>query len=153
MNLDNAIQTEMAQNEDVQEVCSSLFEIHAIKGDIGMVYDSACLVVSKAMKDAPEVSLNNGARVEKKFASNRKGWKHKDLGAAVADRIVRSAVDMDTGEVTLSTEEMIMAMLNYVQPSYWRIKELSAIGINADKFCEVDEPKTSIIVRKGTSGD
>jgi hypothetical protein len=37
----------------------------------------------------------------KKVASNRKGWKHKDLGNAVADRIVKSAVDMDTGEITM----------------------------------------------------
>jgi hypothetical protein len=48
---------------------------------------------------------------------------------------------------------MMMAPTTDVQPSYWRIKELSAIGINADNYCEVDEPKTSIIVRKGTSGD
>jgi hypothetical protein len=153
LNLDNAIQAEMAENDDATDVCTSLFEIHALKSEISIVYDMACSVASKAMKDAPEISLPNGARVEKKVASTRKGWKHKDLGSAVAGRIVQSAVDMDTGEVTLSTEEMIMAMLNYVQPSYWRIKELSAIGINADNYCEVDEPKTSIIVRKGTSGD
>ena len=45
----------------------------------------------------------------------------------------------------MSQQEMIEKMLLYVQPSYWRVKELSNIGVNADNFCEVDEPKTNII--------
>ena len=44
-----------------------------------------------------------------------------------------------------------MKLLDYLQPSYWRIKELSKLGINADQYCEVGELKTSIIVRKEQS--
>jgi hypothetical protein len=40
-------------------------------------------------------------------------------------------------------------MLNYCAPSYWKIKELQKLGINADNYCEVGQLKTSIIVRKG----
>jgi hypothetical protein len=58
---------------------------------------------------------------------------------------------MDTGEIVMSQEDMIANVLDYVQPSYWRIKELQNIGINPDHFCEVGETKTSIIVRKGQS--
>jgi hypothetical protein len=39
-------------------------------------------------------------------------------------------------------------MLAYCAPSYWRIKELNKIGLNADNFSETGELKTSIIVRK-----
>jgi hypothetical protein len=64
INLDNAIQQEMANSDDALEVCNSLFDIHALKGDISVVYDMACLIASKAMKELPEISLTNGARVE-----------------------------------------------------------------------------------------
>jgi hypothetical protein len=39
-------------------------------------------------------------------------------------------------------------MLDFVQPSYWRVKELAKFGINADNYCEVGDYKTNIIVRK-----
>jgi hypothetical protein len=55
---------------------------------------------------------------------------------------------MSTGEVVLSTEDLLKKVLDYIQPSYWRVKELSKIGINADNYCEVGDYKTSIIVRK-----
>jgi hypothetical protein len=43
---------------------------------------------------------------------------------------------------------MMIKMLDYCAPSYWRVKELAKIGINADKFCDVSESKESIIVRR-----
>jgi hypothetical protein len=69
--------------------------------------------------------------------------------AEVARRLVFESIDMETGEIMVSPEQLILKVLDFVQPSYWRIKELSKIGINADKFCEVGEHKTNIIVRKG----
>jgi hypothetical protein len=58
---------------------------------------------------------------------------------------------MDKGEVIMKSIEIAMKRLDYVLPSYWRIKELSKLGINADQYCEVGELKTSIIVRKEQS--
>ena len=55
---------------------------------------------------------------------------------------------MDTGEVLYSQQEIVAKLLDFVQPSYWRVKELQKIGIDADLYCEVGETKTSIIVRK-----
>lgn len=148
--LDTAIM-QIAKSDDSETACTKLVDVHRLKGDMSMIYDSATNVVSDVMRDLAEVSLPNGMKIEKKTGSSRKTWNHKDLANVVAKRIVESSVDMNTGEVVLSSEQMIENMLVYVQPSYWRVKELSAIGINADRFCEVDEPKTSIIVRKGTS--
>ena len=79
---------------------------------------------------------------------DRKGWKHLELGSAVAERLVKMSIDMDTGEVTKSPKEIAEEMLAYCAPSYWRIKELNKIGLNADNFSETGELKTSIIVRK-----
>jgi hypothetical protein len=56
---------------------------------------------------------------------------------------------MDTGEVMLTQEELIVKLLDYMQPSYWRVGELNKLGINADNYCETGEPKVSLIVRKG----
>ncbi len=150
IDIDAAI-NEIKGSDDPETACLKLVDIHRLKGDMAMVYDSATNAVSEVMREMSEVSLSNGMRIEKKMASTRKTWNHKDLANVVAKRIVESSVDLGTGEVVLSTEQMIEKMLVYVQPSYWRIKELSAIGINADRFCEVDEPKTSIIVRKGSN--
>ena len=64
----------------------------------------------------------------------------------VFERLQQSSVDMDTGEVTLSTEEIVNRILDYVQPSYWRVGALNDLGINADQYCEVGEPKTNIAI-------
>ena len=100
------------------------------------------------MADVPEVNLEDGVKIEKKVASDRLAWKHADLATEIARRLIMTNVDMDTGETQKSTEELITEMLRFLQPSYWRVKELSTIGVNADNYCEVLEPKTSIIVRK-----
>jgi hypothetical protein len=96
-----------------------------------------------------EILLSNGAKIEKKFSNSRSGWQHKDLAGSVAKKIIDLSVDMETGEVMATPQEMLVQMLDYVQPSYWRIKELQKIGINPDNYCEVGDMKTSIIVRKG----
>lgn len=148
--IDSAI-SNIKDSDDAETACSKLVDVHRLKGDMAILYDSATNAVSEVMRELSEVSLSNGMRIEKKTASSRKTWNHKDLANVVAKRIVESSVDLGTGEVVLSPEQMIENMLVYVQPSYWRVKELSSIGINADRFCEVDEPKTSIIVRKGSN--
>ena len=44
---------------------------------------------------------------------------------------------------------MITALLDYVQPSYWRVTALSNIGVNADDYCQSGEAEPSISLRKG----
>jgi hypothetical protein len=100
------------------------------------------------MGQMPEIALSDGSRIEKNSAVSRKSWKHKDLATEVASRLKDMSVDMDTGEVVMTAEDMVVKMLDYVYPSYWKVKELGKIGINADKYSEVGEAKDSIIVRK-----
>jgi len=122
--------------------------IYFIKNNLAVVYEFSTHVLAELMEDLPEIQLGDGTKIEKKTASDRRSWNHKNIATEIARRINMSNVDMETGELMLSAEEMMVEMLRFLQPSYWRVKELSTIGINADNYCEVLEPKTSIIVRK-----
>jgi len=132
---------------DEQLWFDTLVLLHAIKSDIGNIFSQySNLIANKIETD--EATASNGQKIEKKSAFDRKGWKHEDLASEVLRRLNDLSVDMDTGEVVMTANEVAMKLLDYVQPSYWRIKELSKLGINADQYCEVGELKTSIIVRK-----
>lgn len=144
--IDRLIATFDAVEKD--EVAEFVSALHALKADISVVYDSACAVLVRAMKSVPEMVLSDGTKIEKRAASDRKKWQHDALAKNVASRIGDMAVDMETGEVVLTPQDMMVKMLDYCAPSYWRVKELAKIGINADKFCDVAESKESIIVRR-----
>jgi hypothetical protein len=148
MELDTAVSTFLAANPSPEDAGAALAELNFLKRDIAMVYDIFSNALSEIMGPAESLSLADGTTIEKKSSYDRKGWKHADLGSAVADRLVKMSIDMDTGEVTKSPKEIAQEMLTYCAPSYWRIKELNKIGLNADNFSEVGELKTSIIVRK-----
>ena len=138
---------ENLEQDDEQLWCDTLVLLHAIKGDISSVFTQYSNLLSDKI-DASEHSASNGQVIEKKSAFDRKGWKHEDIASEVLRRLGDLSVDMDTGEVIMTSEEIALKLLEYVQPSYWRVKELSKLGINADQYCEVGELKTSIIVRK-----
>ena len=133
---------------EYQDVAKIMFRVYTAKSNMSMIYDEVAAILDKAMADVPEVNLEDGVKIEKKVASDRRAWKHADLATEIARRLIMTNVDMSTGETQKSTEELITEMLRFLQPSYWRVKELSTIGVNADNYCEVLEPKTSIIVRK-----
>ena len=148
MELDNSLTDFIKSEPGIDEVCAALVALNIMKGELSIVYDGLAHVVSQIMDQEGEVALADGSKVEKKWSSDRKGWQHRDLASAVASRLIQSSIDMDTGEVLYTQEEIIGKILDFVQPSYWRVKELQKIGINADMYCEVGETKSSIIVRK-----
>jgi hypothetical protein len=149
LELDSAItKAALAGDLDYRDVAEVVFRIHLIKNNIGMIYDVVTNLLDRSMADLPEVDLGGGFRIEKKVASDRRAWKHGDLAGEIARRLIKTNVDMETGEMQKSPEELMSEMLRFLQPSYWRVKELLTIGVNADNYCEVLEPKTSIIVRK-----
>lgn len=151
LQLDSDISEFMESEPTNEEAAFALLSLNVAKGETAMLYDYLAGFVGKVMGQDVEIALPGGGSVEKKWSSSRTGWQHKDLAAAVAQRIIDLNVDMDTGEVLATQEQMIAQLLEFVQPSYWRIKELQRISINADHFCEVGDTKTSIIVRKGNN--
>ena len=153
LDLENRIQTELSSlevtKESLEYMCNMLVQLNLVKRDIGMVYDGVSAHVGHAMGESVVLFGDYGSSVEKKIAYNRTGWQHKDLCRAVAQKISEMSIDMDTGERVLSIEDMVVKILDFVQPSYWRTSALSKVGINADNYCEVGDLKTSVIVRKG----
>lgn len=133
----------------VDSACSDLSRLNRLKLEVSVTYDSAVVIVAEKMADLPEVVLEDGTKLEKKTSYDRKSWKHDELAEVVSKRIVQLSTDLDTGEVTATPETVGKEMLKYLQPSYWRVKALSGIGVTADEYCEVsEESKTSVIVRR-----
>ena len=147
--LDTAISEFADSDLSPEEAAEALLAMNIAKAEVSACYDYLSAAVSCMMGTETEIPLPGGASVEKKYSSSRTGWQHKDLASTVARRISDLSVDMDTGEILLTPEEMVVQLLEFVQPSYWRIKELQRINVNPDDYCEVGETKVSMIVRKG----
>jgi hypothetical protein len=88
--------------------------------------------------------------IETKTGAPRKKWDHKMLAHLVAKKITDKAIDMDTGEVLKTPQQMIQELLIYAAPSYWRVAALKELGIDPDDFCEVGEPLTNLIYRSNS---
>jgi hypothetical protein len=148
LNLSRELTQYIEGKPEAQDACAILFELNMAKRDLAAIYDDFSMLVGNMIDNNEEVKIAGKGLIEKKSSYDRRAWQHKDLASAVASKLARMAIDMDTGEVTKTPEEVAIQILDYVQPSYWRVKELSNIGINADNYCETGELKTSIIVRK-----
>jgi hypothetical protein len=132
----------------IEESCSFLVQVYNLKRDISFIYEELMGVIAEKMPESM-IFLPDGTEIERKQSADRKAWDHKGLAEEVAGRISQMAVDMDTGEVTLTPHEMMIKMLDYAAPSYWRVGELGKIGVNPSKYCETSEGKTSIVIKKG----
>jgi len=148
LDLDRDLNEFVKSGITAEEACLILSELNFLKRDLSLVYDGYANEVLAVMGNEDSFLLPNGSEVERKSGFDRKGWRHRDLGAEVVDKIVSMSVDMDTGEITKSTKDIALEILDYCAPSYWRVKELGKIGINPDNYCEVGDLKTSLIVRK-----
>ena len=135
----------------IEETAELLLELNLTKRDMGFLYDGLSTWLGSQMDGNQILGLRDMATVERKMSSNRSGWQHKNLARDVIDRIEQSSVDMDTGEVVITPTEMALRILDYVQPSYWRVGELNKIGLNPDNYCAGSESKISIIVRRGNA--
>ena len=136
-------------DHSVEESAGLLLELNLAKRDMGYLYDGLSTWLGSQMDGNQILGLRDMATVERKMSSSRSGWQHKDLARDVINRIEQSSVDMDTGEVVMTPAEMALRILDYVQPSYWRVGELNKIGLNPDNYCAGSESKISIIVRRG----
>jgi hypothetical protein len=146
--IETAFSLLLKEESEMVMLGDAVIGMHNLKSDMSLVYDNACKLMVEKMGDIPEINLPGGHKVEKKSGADRKAWDHAGLARNVASRINDMAIDMDTGEIALTPQDMMMKMLEFAAVSYWRVKELSKIGISADDFCEVSEGKTNIIVRK-----
>lgn len=146
--LDDFLSSEGIARTSLEEALEHLVMLNKVKKDIADIYDSYATKMVERMQSekATDVKLDSGIELKCKSGAPRKSWDNENLLKVVYDRIQSSSVDMDTGEMMLSQEEIILKLLDYIQPSYWRIGALNEIGINADQYCEVGETKTNIAI-------
>lgn len=133
---------------DIKNLSEFFVQLDGFKGQLSILIKTIESKLIERMVDVEAVSTDTGVVVVKEWSKNRKGWNHKELTEVVSERIQLMAIDMDTGERTMTTGQMIQALLDYLQPSYWRVGALSSIGLNADAFCEAGEPQPKIRIEK-----
>jgi hypothetical protein len=133
--------------EDLDALGESLLAVEELRGELATVRDAAEHRLVDAMGDLPELSIS-GATLEVRRSDSRKAWAHKDIATEVAQRIVQTNVDFETGEMLRSTEDLITDVLNYAGVSYWKVKALNTIGISADDYCEVTEGPMKIRIHR-----
>ena len=138
--LDEAVHLERATDDPER----TLRLIH-----LGYIINEAKKYIDMLQKEATEILLNTDwdrgpfqtqqFNLETKTGAPRKKWDHEKLAELVAQRISDTAIDMETGEVTKSPQQMIKELLTYAAPSYWRAAALRDLGIEADDYCDVGE--------------
>lgn len=133
----------------LEEAAEFLVALNILKRDMSVVYDSFSGRFASLMGNGAELSTASGAKIEKKGGADRKKWNHGELATRVAERLSEMSVDMDTGEIVMTAQQMVEKLLDYAAVSYWRVGKLGELGINPDMYCEQGDYKTSIIVRLG----
>lgn len=131
-------------NDGIQELMEVFIAMDNIRKDVNMVHETVMNLIAERM-DAEVVFLDNGMQVERKQGEDRKKWDHNGLAVEVARKIEQLSIDPDTGEITMTPDEMMVKMLEYAAPSYWRLTQLRSIGVDADKYCEKTEGKVRLV--------
>jgi len=150
--LEGRLEDYLSGSPPEEEACEVLAAFNRNKASLKFAYDSFAIKVGSMMK-SDKILLPGGGEVEKSFAKKRTKWQHKDLASVVAQKLMKMSIDMDTGEVKVDPEELAKSMLNYVQPSYWKVTQLEKIGVNIDNYCESGDSRMSVIVRQPHGGE
>lgn len=147
-NLNKEITEYIDSNPDIDEAAEGLAKLNFAKRELSVIYDSFAHGVGNLMGSSGMIETASGITIEKKTAADRKKWRHPELATRVAERLSEMSVDMDTGEVVMSAQDMVVKLLDYAAVSYWRVGKLGEIGVNPDSYCEQGDYKTSIIIRE-----
>lgn len=147
-NLNKELTEYIDSNPDIDEAAEGLAKLNFAKRELSVIYDSFAHSVGNLMGSSGMIETASGITIEKKTAADRKKWRHPELATRVAERLSEMSVDMDTGEVVMSAQDMVVKLLDYAAVSYWRVGKLGEIGVNPDSYCEQGDYKTSIIIRE-----
>jgi hypothetical protein len=133
---------------DSKLACEVLVAISHMKSGLAETYSEMEKTLIGLLEDRDPVTATDGSVVEKVYDKSRKAWKHAEIAEIVADRIQKMSIDLDTGEIQLSTKEMITKLLDFAGISYWKVTTLREIGVDADDYCESGEFVPKISLRK-----
>lgn len=137
-----------SSNSTSDELAEIVNYAHSLKANASDLLEEAQLSLVKKVNYTAQPIKVRGATVEIKQGAPRKSWDHRALADEVSRRIVDKSIDLDTGEITKSPEDMMHELLKYAAVSYWRVSELNNLNIDANDYCEVGESKKSVIVRR-----
>lgn len=132
---------------DMEETASVLLAIDSVRTECTVLRDRIEQRLVEAMDDLPEIEVG-GAVFVKRRSDSRKAWDHKALVSDLAERLVQSAVDFETGEMTKTTEQLISEVIEYAGVSYWRVTALNKVGLIANEYCEVTEGSDKIRIQR-----
>lgn len=135
------------ESDDPDDMAELVLILSEAKSEISDMLEMSKMRFIELMGNQEQYDFE-GVTFEKKYSIPRKTWDHKALADVVSSRIVDMSVDMDTGEVVKTPQEMLAEMVKYTGISYWKVKELEKIGINANNYCETGDAKANIIIRK-----
>lgn len=136
-----------SDDADLDLLCDALVRLDEVRIECGHLKDHVESMVVGAMGDLPEYEFGN-AVLTKRRSDSRKAWDHKALANDVAHRLVQSAVDFETGEMTRTTEDLISELLDFAGVSYWKVTALNKIGLVANDYCEVTEGSEKIRIQR-----
>ena len=145
------VMTRFAAEDEIENLESAvelLVALNSVKSRLGVSYSSYEQTIATGMEDDYMLHLPGNIEVTRREGAPRKKWDHQKLGKAVVERLVDQSIDFDTGEILKSTEEIAMGLLQYAAPSYWRVKELKKIGLDAGKYSELGDPKVTVSIKR-----
>lgn len=132
----------------VEETLQLASDMHMIKSYTTDLFNELQSMITEHLGHLPAPVAVDGATVEIKSGSPRKTWDHQALIDDVSKRIVDSSVDLNTGEVVKTPTDMIREALQFAGISYWKVTKLKELHLDADDYCEVGEPKKSLVIRR-----
>lgn len=136
-----------SEESDPDGLAELVLILSEAKSELSDMLDMTKMRLADEMGDSIFYNLD-GVTFEKKYSTPRKTWDHQGLTNVVSTRIIDMSVDMDTGEIIRTPQQMLTELLKYTGISYWKVKELEKIGINANNYCETGDSKANIIIRK-----
>lgn len=138
---------EELDDNDLEALGETVLAIEPLRDDLTAVRSLAEHRLAEAMDELPEININ-GATLIRRRANSRKAWDHAGIANDLARQLVQMSVDMETGEILKTPEELIREVVDYAGVSYWKVKALGSIGIVADDYCEVTEGPIKISIQR-----
>ena len=132
---------------DDYALAHALSASNKVRRAVALNYSLACDPVVAKMEPTTEPIVTEDGLVEISRSRPRTEWEHDDLKRIVAERVVDLYTDMDTGEQTAPTRDVVLKALEMPGSSPWRVKQLATLGLDADDYCKAGVPKKSASFR------
>ena len=141
---DTMMEEDVAHMLVLIDVCSK--RIKATKENL----DAALNVILP--QDTPVEISDLDVSIEKRISAPKKNWDHEGLLSVAIEAILERERDPLDGTINTPYPVLMAEIFRYAAVSYWRVKPLKELGVNANDFCELGDRKVSFqITRQQTN--